>query len=239
MTFGWLLHPLACQRSLWMPPSGDKLVRFPSVSICKQPYSSVPKPTSNADINLWKNITACNNDSLLSPPYFLSYLENCLETNENENVTNLIDKMSYDINTVTRSIETHPFDETPLKYGLWENHKNQIIHSNFHFDYGHCITIDIAPLSESNGKYAMEYGSEQMKLFVSYYNSDVEVKKSIQQQAKRYFYLHNGTNIHNLGTDIRGNTFLGGEFRVRHYIFLLQILKRLLYIRYKYNLKTV
>ena len=148
-------------------------------------------------------------------------LENCLETNENENITNLIDKMSYDVNTVIRSIETHPFEETPLKYGQWEKYKHQIIHSNFHFNYGHCITIDIAALSETNGKYAMEYDSEQMKLFVSYYNSDSEIKKS-KQQAKAYFYLHNGTNIHNLGTDIRGNPFSGGEFRVRHDIIIYQ-----------------
>ena len=99
------------------------------------------------------------------PPYFLSYIEDCLETNPNETLKNIIEKVTYDTKEIIESITIHPYKNTPLnKYSDWLKYKNEIIYPYYHFNYGHCFTIDVSILSQDNGKYPSNYGSEKVSL---------------------------------------------------------------------------
>ena len=100
-------------------------------------------------------------DSLLIPPYFLSYIEDCLETKQNETLKEIIERVTYDTKEIIESMTIHP----DLKeYSDWLIHRNDIINSYYHFNYGHCFTIDVSILSQNDGKYPLNYGSEKVSL---------------------------------------------------------------------------
>ena len=194
--------PTTTKYTLKYGDDGKKNARFPLVSICRMPS------VSNGSMKLWNNAEPCKNMSVLSKPYFLSYLETCLENDKDQSVTELIDKVTYDIDQVFRYIITFPSKATKLNSTqAWQKHKKQIVTSNFHYEYGNCQTIDISSLSEDNGMFPMEFGSNKMTLFMDYQRVEIDV-------IFQYFFLHNHTNINQFGKDIRSQQFTGGDIRV-------------------------
>ena len=112
-------------------------------------------------------------------------------------------------------IYTFPSNKTPLgsegrinftkKYGRdWE--KSPIIHSQYHYHYGHCFTLDIAALSENQGKYKMKYGSHKMAL-------TLVIKGEFENVfiwKRTLVFIHNGTDINQFGESIKGRPIYSG-----------------------------
>ena len=196
--------------------TGDKTVRFPSVTICQSgdfhtnEYADYDYYNGYGS-NLWKNVERCGDTSTTEPPYFLTYLEDCLEYGDNETVLDLMEKVTFDITELIGDIYTKPDNKTPLtktSTNYWEQ-AFTIIHSQYHYHYGHCFTIDISSLSENkNGRYPMKYGSEKLKLNLRIKGEDALYYKAMST----YMFLHNGTNINQLGENIMGR-FVFSSFK--------------------------
>ena len=106
---------------------------------------------------------------MTSPPYFLSYLEDCLKVNESNTVPDLIDQVTYEIEEMV----TGAYTSTPLVFQpplnnseVWRNLKDDFISSTYDFNYGHCINLDIGQLSKQNGKFPVKVGVDGAKLFL-------------------------------------------------------------------------
>ena len=203
--------PTTSKFSLKYGDDGKKNARFPLVSICRVPTFTTQGNTTT--VNLWNNAEPCKNMPKLSKPYFLSYLEACLENDKDVLVSELMEKVTYNVDEVFNTIQTFPIEATPLKdQKAWQEYKKDIITSTFHYDYGNCQTIDISTLSENEGLFPMEFGSTKLKLFVDFFR--VEKDPLLQ-----YFFLHNNSNINQFGKDIKRHQFTGGDIRVC-YIFI-------------------
>ena len=181
---------------------GDKTVRFPSVSICQSGDFHINEYADYGyGSNLWKNVQRCGG-SITEPPYFLTYLEDCLESGDNETVLDLMEKITFDITELIDDIYTKPDNKTPLtktSTNSWEKMITRI-HSQYHYHYGHCFTVDISSLSENNGRYPMKYGSEKLKLNLRIKGENALDYKTIST----FMFFHNGTNINQLGENIMG-----------------------------------
>ena len=196
--------------------TGDKTVRFPSVTICQSgdfhtnEYADYDYYNGYGS-NLWKNVERCGDTSTTEPPYFLTYLEDCLESGKNETVLDLMEKVTFNVNELIGEIYTKPDNITPLtktSTNYWDQ-AFTIIHSQYHYHYGHCFTIDISSLSENkNGRYPMKYGSEKLKLNLRIKGEDAVYYKAMST----YMFLHNGTNINQLGENIMGR-FVFSSFK--------------------------
>ena len=91
------------------------------------------------------------------------------------------------------------------KYGRdWG--KSPIIHSQYHYHYGHCFTLDIAALSENQGKYKMKYGSHKMTLTL-FIKGEIESKFRWKHTL---VFIHNGTDINQFGESIKGRPVYSG-----------------------------
>ena len=101
--------------------NGEKMVKFPSVTLCKEP--------NNIWYNLWRGSSLdvsktpgeiCNLPIGYFPnePYFLTFMEDCLNTNDNKNVTEILKSISYNYQSHERLsfiyIQTLPKNFTPL-----------------------------------------------------------------------------------------------------------------------------
>ena len=203
--------PTTSKFSLKYGDDGKKNARFPLVSICR-----MPNKANATSMRLWNDAEPCKNMTILSKPYFLSYLETCLENEKDVTVSELMERVTYDVDEVFNTIQTYPTEATPLKDPkAWQEYKKKIITSIFHYDYGHCQTIDISRLSDNNGLFPMEFGSTKLALSVSFFRVE---KDPILQ----YFFLHNNSNINQFGKDIKRHQFTGGDIRVCH-IFILSV----------------
>ena len=182
---------------------GRKNARFPLVSFCR-----IPTKANHTTMKLWNDAKPCKNMSILSKPYFLSYLETCLENDKDVTVDELMERVTYNVDEVFNTIQTFPSEATPLKDPkAWQDYKKKIITSTFHYDYGNCQTIDISSLSQDEGLFPMEFGSDKLVLFVDFFRVE---KDPILQ----YFFLHNNSNINQFGKDIKRHQFTGGDIRV-------------------------
>ena len=178
-----------------------KNAKFPSLTICK-----LPMETGN-ELKLWKGVKPCiNNSRWDSPaPYFLSYLEACLESENNETVEELISKVTYNATDNIMDIGTYPAGSTVLTGKEFRNYANQIVASNYHYNYGHCLTVDISPLSNNSGLFPMEYNDKKLELYVNFFN----VEEASSAKINQFFFLHHGRNINLLGKDVRAETTYG------------------------------
>ena len=76
-----------------------------------------------------------------------------------------------------------------------------------HYHYGHCFTVDIAALSENQGKYKMKYGSHKMALTLL-------IKGEFENHYRwkhTLVFIHNGTNINQCGESIKGRPVFSGN----------------------------
>ena len=93
-------------------------------------------------------------------------------------------------------VKTNPEDKTPLDTtDSWHMHMDKIIQSRYHYHYGHCITIDISPLSKHNGKFPFNYDHDRFTLDI--WTGFIALMSNI-------IFLHNGSNIGELGFNIPG-----------------------------------
>ena len=102
--------------------------------------------------------------------------------------------------------------------------QSKIFKSQYHFDFGHCITLDISALSRNNFKFPIDHENQKVNLMVVHWNRD-PLLDTASGNLNRYplqFYLHNGTDIGLLDKDIAGDKVLGGYLQVlSNYILLL------------------
>ena len=113
---------------------------------------------------------------MTSPPYFLSYLEDCLKANKSNKVSDLIDHVTYEIEEMI----TGAFTSTPLEFQpplndseVWKDYKDDFISSTYDFNYGHCINLDIGQLSTQNGKFPVKVGVDGAKLFLKVFINEI------------------------------------------------------------------
>lgn len=179
---------------------------FPSLTICK-----LPMEIGNGNImNLWKGAVPCGNKSAISKPYFLSYLEACLEYGTNESIDDLVERVTYDSRMDFMNIQIYPSEIGILKSGEFKQHLDEIVVSNYHYHYGHCQTVDISSLSNNSGMFPMEFNDEKLNIVVRFYNAEFEIGARINQ----FYFLHDGTNINLLGKDVQSSTMYGATHSV-------------------------
>ena len=76
----YLGYSTSSKISLNYGDNGNKLLRFPVVTLCKE----VKKST----FYMWKNNEKCLSNQIPNkPPFFYNFLENCLINNDNEDVS--------------------------------------------------------------------------------------------------------------------------------------------------------
>ena len=174
---------------------------------------------SGPESKLWNAITPCVNNSILSRPFFLNYLEVCLESGTNFSMAELVENISYKKNETFYDIRTTPSGSSPLKTGDdFKDYMDQIITSTYHYNYGHCFTVNISSFSKNNGMFPMEYESQKFTLVVDF--STAEKKAN---HINRLFFLHDGPDINLLGNDVDQNTFYGGTYYVSTHTTYLKI----------------
>ena len=198
---------------------GDKMVRFPSVSICQM------GAFDSANSTLWKNVSPCK-EFKDDPPYFLKYLEDCLESDINMNLTELIQAVSFEPTDFILEVDTFPFENSPLGHGIRGddlNKENPIISYQYHHHYGHCITIDISNLSKNDGRYHTKIGSHKLALHM--------LLKPIIGHARpltgNFIFIHNGSNINQFGEKIQDRFIHSGlhyhvRFRAKSFFTVLE-----------------
>ena len=202
----YLAMPKTTNVSLKYGDDNKKNASFPSITFCKGPFGRFEE--GGMTMMVWNNNTACSKNSRLEKPYFLSYIEDCLESGNNETVSELVNKVTYNPNEVFVNINTRPEGSSPLKNGNeWKDFQDRIILSNYHYNYGNCLTVDISSLSQNGILFPMQYQSHDFKLQITFYRVDPIVLQ--------FYFIHNGTNINLLGADNKGSAFSGGHYGVR------------------------
>ena len=126
-----------------------------------------------ATINRKKRADTPPKIETIPKPFFLTWLIECLEIEENEvSVSELVKRVTYDQNDEEEKlfnfVLTSPENVTPLDQPvMWKNFKEQIISKNYHTSYGDCQTIDLESLSENNGKFPISLGSDKTTVKLS------------------------------------------------------------------------
>ena len=159
--------------------------------------------------DLWKNAETCGQPRY---PYFLSYIEDCLElmneNNDNDNelamMIDILNKITYDIEDYLKHFIIKPYNDrnAPWDIYFWSKYKENITSFHYHYNYGHCLTIDVSAISENNGKFPFTYGSGKMKLF-----ADV-IEDTLMDN---YFFLHHNTDIGQFDQNMRGIQYYGHD----------------------------
>ena len=162
--------------------------------------------------------------------------------NPDKKFNDIIEDITYKANLTFQVIETNlgatPSDEDVRRWkensslpspllplGKFEWRRNliqeKIFTSQYHFDYGHCLTLDISALSKNEGKFPIEHENKKVNLMVVHFNRDAlfDPKKYDLSGYQKQFFLHNGTDIGLLGQDITGDKILGGYLQV-HFVKL-------------------
>ena len=117
----YLLMPTTSKVALKYGDDNRKNATFPSMTFCK-----IPMRVENIS-KIWNDASPCRNDTPLSRPYFLSYMEACLESGSKEKLSEIIDRVTYNPEEVFRSIITIPIGVSPLENDDdWKKFKNQI-----------------------------------------------------------------------------------------------------------------
>ena len=117
-------------------PSG--IFSYPTLTFCKNPATYT---------KLWNDAPFCGNNTILSCPYFLSYMEACLESNSNQTVSELFSRVTYNASEVFSAIKTDPPGSSPLQLPEdWKRYKDKIVTFQYHNDFGSCLSVDIGEL---------------------------------------------------------------------------------------------
>ena len=132
----WLFN--AVQNYLSLPTTTHAFVKygddnlknatFPAVTFCRLPIRSGPES------KLWNSIAPCVNNSILSRPFFLNYLEVCLESKTNLSVAELVENVSYNKSEALLDIRT--FHMEVLNWKMAMNLKN----TSIKFQHQHITT---------------------------------------------------------------------------------------------------
>ena len=216
----WLMYaidnyqslPTSSKFTLKYGDDGDKFVRYPSVTICKEPNVIFYELWQGFVNNLKEDCNISDVNYFPEPPYFLSLLENCLENSSNITASDIVQKLTYKgfVNHHLNKVLTKPKLKTPLgDSGSWQEHIDKIVHSQYHYHYGHCITVDISPLSKHHGKFPFTYGYDIFTL---------EVWAGVEEVMSNYIFLHNGTDIGQLGENIQGTLHYSDSHNVHTFL---------------------
>ena len=139
--------------------------------------------------------------------------EACLESKSNETVSELLARITYDVSEVFGGIKTDPAGSSPLLLSEdWKNYKDKIIRSQYHYDYGNCLSVDIGRHSMNEGLFPITFKSQVLKLSVNFFRTEKMTGYSDMLQA---IFLHNGTDINMLGKDVEATYFSGGMLSVK------------------------
>ena len=99
--------------------------------------------------------------------------------------------------------------ELPPKGIDWKTKKDQIISSHYNLHFGHCIQLDISPLStQKNGKFINGKGLHFMHMRLH-----IKTDKSVDNLYP-YIFFHNGTDVDRLGENILGRELVSGKHDV-------------------------
>ena len=167
----WLMN--AVQNYMKMPKTTNMALRygddnkknatFPSITFCKVPMWIGQE--------LWNEATPCSNNVDLSPPYFLSYLEVCLESGINLSVAELVEKVTYNKSKVIKAIQMFPPGRLTLKLNdEIRKDLDKTVLSTFHYMYGNCLTVDISSVSDNDGMFPMQYQNGKLTIIVHFSN---------------------------------------------------------------------
>ena len=178
--------------SLKFGDSGDKMVVFPVLTFCK--YLD-PKA------GLWRGIRyTCKGKELinLQPPYFMNYINDCLEHDDSLEPEDLFDWLTYDVDDVILDVifgnPEYPNDvtyHTPIIGGNgphWKTKRNQILSSHYDLHFGHCYNLDFAPLSPyNNGKFLINKGVVfvDTSLSINVYPPLVTLEQSMEKSRRK------------------------------------------------------
>ena len=98
----------------------------------------------------------------------------------------------------------------------WKTRTDVILSSHYNLHYGHCIQLDISPLSpKKNGKVLMSKG-------ITFAHMRLHVKTD--QNMDMIFpslFLHNGTDVDRLGENILGRELSSGKHDVSYFLLLI------------------
>ena len=95
---------------------------------------------------------------------------------------------------------------TPIS---WKTKQDKILSSHYNLHFGHCIQLDISPLSsQKNGKYLMGKGIHFVHMRVN-----VKTDQNLDQLFPSLFF-HNGTDVDRLGENILGRELSSGKHDV-------------------------
>ena len=108
----------------------------------------------------------------LPQPFFLSWLENCLQNDENvHSISELVKRVTYDPNdehSLLNYVLISP--ENVTSFDKPDNKKiflGKITKHNYHTNYGDCVTIDLESLSENGGKFPISSASGKTSIKLS------------------------------------------------------------------------
>ena len=164
---------------IWLQTKDDNNEKIPK---------GEPRPQL-ANKNRKKRETQPKQFETISKPFFLSWLIDCLEIEENEiSVSELVKSVTYDQNDeadkLFNYVMTSPENVTPLdKPFMWKNFKEKIIRKNYHISYGDCVTIDLESLSENDGKFPISLGSDKTTVKLSI-NMEDHINDTIELSEK-------------------------------------------------------
>ena len=140
-------------------------------------------------------------------------MEACLEFNSNQTVSEILARVTYNASKVFSGIKTDPTGSSALvSTEDWKKYKDEIIRSQYHYDYGNCLSVDIGRLSENENLFPIFFKTKMLKLSVNFFRIEKRTGFSDMLQA---IFLHNGTDINMLGKDVEATHFSGGTLSVK------------------------
>ena len=163
------------------------LTRFPVITICDKlnPLDYIVKKIA------WKNQTLCGS---ADPPLFASYLQDCIENNENVSLKEILMNVTYSMDKLIGSKENLRFSGlggrwyVPMEALKTKRNKSKpYIYDQYDINHGHCFTIDISTLTD-NGTLQIKSISYPigMSLFLNLKQDNYKLKALAM-------FLHNGS----------------------------------------------
>ena len=127
----------------------------------------------------------------------------------------MLARVTYNASEVFNGIKTNPAGSSPLQASEdWKKYKDKIIRSQYHYDFGNCLSVDIGQLSENKNLLPMIFKTQMLKLSVNFFRIEKSTGFSNSDMLQAIF-LHNGTDINMLGKDVEATYFSGGILSVK------------------------
>ena len=158
-----------------------KNATFPSITFCKRPYVD-EFHWSGRKVFLWKKLEPCINKSSISEPYFLSYLEECLQSGTQQTVAELVKKVSYHMEDEIGYVYAEPEGNLSSKIeNSFKKYMDKIVVSSYHYNYGNCFTVDISSISENKGMFPMDIENEKFTLYLNKIEEVIEIESKVSK----------------------------------------------------------